>query len=229
MYMTERCGAWQIGNDPDQGELEFRIFFPAAADPGVTSIRVAGDFQAELGGTNWDFPAGLSLSRDISDPRGDFWTARTGIALPAGFYEYKYLVEFEGTAPRKVTDPCARYGGLRDQNSGVVVGGTQPADNLVRPLPAGRKPLVDLNIYELMIDDFTAEFRGGRAPLDAVTDRLDDLRDNGINAILFMPWTAWKNPDFDWGTNPSNTSRSRPATRTIFPVRRRSSRDSSSS
>jgi pullulanase len=200
--MTERCGAWQVGNDSTQGEIEFRIFFPGGVDPGISSIRVAGDFQATLGGTDWDFPGGLPLARDTSDPRGDFWTAQTTGALPAGFYQYKYFVEFGGAAPRMITDPCARYGGLRDQNSGVVVGGTQPADNIVRALPDGRKPLVDLNLYELMIDDFTAEYRGGRAPLDAVTDRLDDLRDLGVNAILFMPWTAWKNREFDWGYEP---------------------------
>lgn len=200
--MTERCGAWQVGNDRLQAELEFRIFFPAGVDPEISSIRVAGDFQSALGMTDWDFPGGLPLVRDTTDPRGDFWSVRTGGGLPAGFYEYKYFVEFAGLPPRYVTDPCARYGGLRDRNSGVVVGGTQPADNVLRPLPGGRKPLVDLIVYELMIDDFTAEYRRERAPLDAVTERLDQLRDMGVNAILFMPWTAWKNPDFDWGYEP---------------------------
>jgi len=199
--MDERCGAWQVGNDPDSGAIEFRVFFPAGVDPHVTSIVVAGDFQAELGGKDWDFANGFALLRDTSDPRGDFWSVATG-AVPAGFYEYKYLVGFDGAAARFVTDPCARYSGLRDRNSGVVVGGSRPADNVVRPLPDGRKPLADLVVYELMIDDFTADFRRGRAPLDAVTDRLDDLRDMGVNAIEFLPWTAWKNADFDWGYEP---------------------------
>ena len=53
-----------------------------------------------------------------------------------------------------------------------------------------------------MIDDFTAEYRRGRAPLAAVVDRLDDLRDLGVTAIEFMPWTAWKNQEFDWGYEP---------------------------
>jgi pullulanase len=70
------------------------------------------------------------------------------------------------------------------------VGGSRPDQNTVRPLATGRKPLADLNVYELMIDDFTDEFRGTRAPMAAVTDRLDYLRDLGFNAILFMPWTA---------------------------------------
>jgi len=199
--MDERCGAWQIGDDPAAGGIEFRIFFPAGADPHISSIVVAGDFQAQLGGKDWDFANGLALARDTGDPRGDFWSAATP-EVPNGFYEYKYLVEFDDGSQRFVTDPCARYSGLKDRNSAVVVGGSRPADNVVRPLPEGRKPLADLVVYELMIDDFTADYRRGRAPLDAVLDRLDDLRDLGITAIEFLPWTAWKNEDFDWGYEP---------------------------
>jgi 1,4-alpha-glucan branching enzyme len=203
MYISERCGAWQIGDDADRGVVEFRVFFPAGVDPHVTSIRVAGDFQGLLGGQDWDVDGGLPLvPEQRDDPRGTFWSARTAEPLPTGFYEYKYVVGFDGAPRRWVTDPCARYGGLHDRNSGIVVGGSSPADNAVRPLPAGRAPLTDLNLYELMIDDFTAEYRAGRAPLAAVVDRLDDLRAMGINGILFMPWTAWKNRDFDWGYEP---------------------------
>lgn len=203
VFMDERCGAWQVGDNQDAGEVEFRVFLPAGPDPGITSIRVAGDFQHHLGSGDWDFDAGLMLSIEPrQDRRGRFWSVRTPVALPAGFYQYKYGVEFRGVPPRIVTDPCARYGGLRDQNSGVVVGGSRPGDNVVRPLVGGRKPLSDLVVYELMIDDFTAEYRRGRAPLEAVIDRLDDLVALGINAVEFMPWTAWKHPDFDWGYEP---------------------------
>lgn len=53
-----------------------------------------------------------------------------------------------------------------------------------------------------MIDDFTAEYGGGQAPLHAMLDKLDDLATLGVNAILVMPWTAWQNRDFDWGYDP---------------------------
>ena len=52
------------------------------------------------------------------------------------------------------------------------------------------------------IGDFTQEFRGDDAPLDAVQKKLEDLKALGINAILFEPWTAWKNKDYDWGYAP---------------------------
>ena len=101
---------------------------------------------------------------------------------------------------RKVSDPCTRYGGSENQNSALVIGGSDPA---VAPLAGGRKHLRDLVVYELMIDDFTDEYRGARAPLDAVRDKLDYLdRRLGINAILFMPWTAWPGDGFSWGYTP---------------------------
>ena len=71
------------------------------------------------------------------------------------------------------------------------------------PLAGGRRPLRDLVLYELMIDDCTAGERGVRAPLDAVRDRLDHLVDLGVSAILFMPWTAWTDERFSWGYTPA--------------------------
>jgi 1,4-alpha-glucan branching enzyme len=209
VYIDERCGAWQVGDDADGGPVEFRIFLPAGTDPRISAIAVGGSFQSLLGTADWDFAAGPALTRDDSDPRGTFWAVRTA-ALPPGFYEYQYQVTFVDGEQRVVTDPVARYGGLgvrsidgvTTPNSGIVVGGSRPADNTVRPLAGGRKPYADLVVYELMIDDFTAEYRGARAPLDAVTDRLDDLAALGFTAIEFMPWTAWKNRDFDWGYEP---------------------------
>jgi hypothetical protein len=52
MYMDARCGAWQVGADPDGGAIEFRLFFPSGTDPHIVAIRVGGTFQSELGGTD---------------------------------------------------------------------------------------------------------------------------------------------------------------------------------
>ncbi len=198
-YMRNRCGAWQSGGDATGGAIEFRVFFPAGFDPEISSIRVAGNFQNRLGGNDWDFPGGLPLAQRVTND-GTFWEVTTGV-LSKGFYEYKYLVTFPDGQARIVTDPCTRYGGRDSQNSAIVIGGSQRQQNVPRRL-ANRKPLRDLIVYELMLDDFTDEYRGSRAPLDAVVDRLDYLAELGFNAILFMPWTAWKNLDFDWGYEP---------------------------
>ncbi|WP_285622958.1 alpha-amylase family glycosyl hydrolase [Kineosporia sp. NBRC 101677] len=194
-YMAERCGAWPVGDDPDAAALEFRLFFPAGVDPGIQSLEVTGTFAAPGA-------APLQMTRDASDPRGEFWTATTPGPVPAGFYEYAYDVRFHNDSTRRVADPCARYSGLGELRSGVVVGGSSPAQNTVRPLAHKRLQLQDLIVYELMPDDFTAGYRGSRAPLDAVHDKLDHLAAVGINAILFMPWTAWRSRDFDWGYEP---------------------------
>lgn len=77
--------------------------------------------------------------------------------------------------------------------------------NLTDAVPiANRLPLRDLVIYEMMIDDFTAEFRGDRAPVDAVQDKLDYLQTLGVNAIEFMPWTPWPGSGFSWGYDPKD-------------------------
>jgi len=219
MYMSERFGAFQIGVDEHKGAIEFKIFFPDRAvepgqhlsqprhdpvpnygDPEIEKIQVVGDFQLPaLGQPNWDVASAPTMTRE-PHPKGFVYRYRTPVELPAEFYQYKYFVTFKGGEIRWVGDPCARYGGSENQNSGVVVGGSRLT---VKPLPGGRKPLRDLVIYELMIDDFTDEFRGWRAPIDAVCDKLKYLREDlGANAILFMPWTAWPGDDFSWGYTP---------------------------
>ena len=89
--MKNRCGAWQVGESSTQGKIEFRIFFPNGVDPGIASIRVAGEFQEN----QWDFDNGLQLtSRAISE--GTFWEATTPKEIPAGYYQYKYFVLTKG-------------------------------------------------------------------------------------------------------------------------------------
>ncbi len=221
MYMSEKFGAWPVGSDRQQDQVEFKLFFPDRSkdpaqyeaapedghvaahygDPQIASVQVAGTFQSSLGQTDWDFAAAPALIKE-PHPKGWVWRYRTDVALPAGFYEYKYLVTFQDGTQRKVSDPCARYGGRELQNAGFVIGG-RSGDLQVAPLPGARLPLRDLIVYEVMIDDFTAEYREARAPLDAVRDKLDYLQQNlGINAILFMPWTAWPGQRFNWGYTP---------------------------
>ena len=224
--MQERFGAWQIGNNPDQGTVEFKVFYPnnltdpsqydsigkigGYGDPQIRSIQVIGDFQKKLSQTNWDIIAAPQMTKS-SHPKGTVWSYTTPVELTKGFYEYQYHVTFTNGEQRIVSDPCARYGGSKNLdrvddanprenlNAGIVVGGTFPT---AIPLASGRKHLRDLVVYELNLDDFTDEFRGVRATLDAVVDRLDYLQDLGFNAILVMPWTAWPGKGFNWGYEP---------------------------
>ena len=197
------------------GAANFRLFLPdASLDPSqyrrgrlpaIASVRAVGDFQAALGGRNWTPDPAHALARaPFTDPedgvtKGWLYELTTPV-LPEGFYQYKYLVTFASGQTRWVCDPCTRYGGACNQNSGFVIGGpVRDTPPLAHPLP-----LADLVIYELMIDDFTAEFRGARAPLAAVADKLDHLQGLGVNAIEFMPWTQWPGTGYSWGYEPQD-------------------------
>src|SRR6266516_2819906 len=202
-YMVNKLGAWQLDGDEKNGRASFKLFFPKGFDPEIATIRVAGSFQhLTPGSKDWDFPGGFPLTRDDSRPEGSFWSYNTPNQLRAGFYQYKYLVAFNDGSAQIVSDPCSRYGGTEYQNAAFVIGGSRPEENVVQPLKSGRKYLRDLIVYEMNIDDFTDEYREVRAPFDAITDKLDYLVDLGFNAILFLPWTAWKNRESDWGYEP---------------------------
>lgn len=70
-----------------------------------------------------------------------------------------------------------------EENAGFVVVG--PRTN-VTPI-GSRRPLRDLVVYELMLDDFTAGYRDGAAPVDAVRNRIDYLVGLGVNAVERSP------------------------------------------
>lgn len=192
----------------DKGVVTFSLFLPdnqvnpaqysRGGDPKIREICVRGDFQSHLGGVDWALTNAPQLAK-TPHPDGWLWTTTLPMPLPEGYYQYKYFVTFENDTDRWVTDPCTKYGGIgENENAAFVVGGQRlSVSPLAHPLPPQ-----DLIIYELMIDDFTAEFRNGRAPIDAIHDKLDYLQNLGVNAIEFMPWTAWPGAEFSWGYDP---------------------------
>src|SRR2546425_2372709 len=175
----------QFGGLVDQQTktVSFKLFVPdhekapsqyeGGGLPRITDVFVVGSFQKP----RWDLNAPIRMAAvDYRDPASGLVKgvvySHTTVALRDGFYEYKYLVRFEDASPRFITDPCARYGGVENQNSGFVIGGRL---DTVHPLKSARLPLKDLVIYELMIDDFTARFRRpDETPLQAIVRKLDD-------------------------------------------------------
>ena len=196
---------YDFGAYDENGCAKFSVFFPGpqdysrGGDPKIKELKVFGSFQTALGQPAWAEENAIRLKPSAFEG-GTLYQATTP-RLPDGFYEYKYIVLFDDNRHRIVGDPCARYGGGLHENSGFVIGGSQPSDNIVTPLSTRLEPS-DLIIYELMIDDFTKEYLGIRAPLDAVIDKLDYIRNLGFNAIEFLPWTAWPGNEFSWGYNP---------------------------
>jgi 1,4-alpha-glucan branching enzyme len=195
----------------EDGSYGFRLFVPDnTVDPTqysrggackITEVRIVGDFQRTVDGArrNWNADDGLVLTEQ-AHPNGRLFACTLPPHFPDGYYQYKYVVRFENGSVRWVGDPCTKYGGTGQNNSAFVLGGST-----LPPQPLSeRLPWQDLVIYELMTDDFTAEYRNGRAPIDAVLDKLDYLTGLGFNAIEFMPWIAWpdENP-FSWGYDPA--------------------------
>lgn len=198
--MYEKFGAAVSGK-----KVEFQLFFPDnsvnpgqygfdASVPHIKELRVAGNFQHHLGSSDWD-AGNAPVMKKIPHSKGMLYRFKIPGGLPEGFYEYKYFVTFENGTTRWCTDPCAKLSGDDNENSAFVVGGN---DTIVRPIKR-RLQQKDLVIYEVMLDDFVCEFIDGRAPFDAFRDKLDYLAEMGINAIEFMPWTAWYGDDFNWG------------------------------
>jgi pullulanase len=167
----------------------------------IASIGIVSDFQhlVSSGSTDWDPASALPMNR-TAHPNGYLFVYSFDRPLPDGWYQYQYLVRFDDTTVRLVGDPCTKYGGDAKDRSAFVVGGSPAQPETI----SQRLPSSDLIIYELMIDDFTKQYRRTRAPIDAIHDKLDLVQSLGINAIEFMPWIAW--PDdasFSWGYDPA--------------------------
>lgn len=206
--MYESFGAFVNHN---KKEVEFRLFYPdntldpkqykGNKNPNIDIIQVTGDFQSKLGGVDWDYMNAPQLSGPVvypqSDPKGYLYTYNA--KLEDGFYQYKFFITFKNGERRWVTDPCTKYGGKEYDNAAFVIGGNMEE---VKAIPK-RLYLPDLIIYEMMIDNFTAEYRNTLAPLEAIESKIEThLKPSGINAIEFMPWTAWPGSDFNWGYEP---------------------------
>ena len=191
--MYKNLGAKETGTN---GKVEFKLFIPddkidplqysGGGSPLIKNIFVVGNFNSWKNNTPM-VKNGQIYEYNLS-------------GLNKGFYEYKYYVEFMDGKTRYINDPYSKYGGTNNQNSGFVV--DHGTNRLSVKEIKKRLPYKDLIIYELMIDDFTALYRGNKAPLDAITDKIKYLKELGINAIEFMPWTSWINNEFSWGYNP---------------------------
>ncbi len=199
----EEFGASQSGD----GQVEFKVFFPGpglgpyqyrwGGAPCIESLKVFGTFQAPA----WDAKRAVVLKRQ--DYEGGLLYSEKVSGLRPDFYEHALIVEFDDGTSRVVGDPCAKYGGSGGRGtSGFVIDEPGYRDVEVSPL-ANRKALRNLIVYEVMLDDFTAGYRGDRAPVAAFLDKLGDIRKIGFNAVELMPWTTWPFPEFSWGYNPS--------------------------
>lgn len=211
--MYQQFGAREID---DTRTARFRLFVPdntldldqytVGGSPNIAAVHVIGDFLSDLGKPDWQVDPAFEMKvSKFTDPedgktKGRLYELVTP-PLPEAFYQYKFHLTYTSGRTRIVCDPCTRYGGATDQNSAFVIGG--PKMDTVPPL-AAPKPLAQLVLYELMIEDFTTTVLGNKARLAVVRDKIDELADLGVTAIQFMPWTQWPGENYNWGYEPQD-------------------------
>jgi 1,4-alpha-glucan branching enzyme len=185
-----------------------------AADPlgatlhkdGTTTFRVWAPFVDAVGVKINGGPAvPLAREPDHIDPADIVW-AGTVSGTKAGD-QYRYTIERNG-ATREFNDPRAQQltGFDLPDAFGLPGNDDKPQSLIVDPtfdMPAFTEPAFNtMVIYELHIGTFKNTFAGA-------TDKLDYLKDLGINAVELLPITqnpAFPDhipPDHDWGYDPA--------------------------
>ena len=138
-------------------------------------------------------PEALTMYKDPSIQ--DTWWIE--LDLPSGEYEYEYLL-INGN---RIADPFSRR--LTNGKTRIEIGpgGISTADDFIWSTNDYIRPSLDtLIIYELHVDDFSAQGNGQGTFLDVI-DRLDHLKMAGINAIELLPITEFPGTH-SWGYDP---------------------------
>jgi len=165
--------------------VTFRVWAPNAA-----SVNVPGTFN------NWNTSAAPLAKELTNSVWNGVWSA--DLAGVTNLAQYKFYM-FNGTGIWK-QDPRARlvtYSGSAAGANSIVYDPTVfnwAGDNFTNPLQS------DLFIYELHIGTFFTNAPGSK--FVAATNKLDYLKNLGINAVEVMP--IWEFPGNDsWGYNPA--------------------------
>ncbi|MDG1276707.1 MAG: alpha-amylase family glycosyl hydrolase [Algoriphagus sp.] len=173
--------------------------------PGKKLVQVIGDFN------NWEKSAEYQMNRT---PDGEIFWLKISNLIPKKEYIFQYLIDglirIGDPYADKTSDPNGdqeiisqgRYPGLlpypstKTQFQATYLQTAQ--DPFVWKNSSFQKPKPEeLVVYELLVRDFDEE-----RSYNAVIDRLDYLKDLGINAIELMPVGEFEG-NLSWGYNPS--------------------------
>ena len=138
-------------------------------------------------------PEALTMYKDPNIQ--DTWWIE--LDLPNGEYEYEYLL-INGN---RIADPFSRR--LTNGKTRIEIGpgGISTADDFIWSSNDYIRPSLDtLIIYELHVDDFSAQ-GNGQGTFSDVIDRLDHLKMAGVNAIELLPITEFPGTH-SWGYDP---------------------------
>lgn len=167
--------------------VTFRVWAPNA-----TSVYVPGQFN------DWSTSA-TPLGRELSNgiPTG-VWSADVTAASVG--QQYKYYINYNGGGFWK-HDPRSRWvtsAGAATGANDIIYDPTAfnwDGDSLAPPA------LNDLFVYEMHIGTFYTN--GSSSKFLAATNRLDYLKNLGVNAVEVMPIMEFGNSGSSWGYNPA--------------------------
>ena len=165
-----------MGAIPYEGGVTFRVWAPHADE-----VRVAGEFN------DW--------SRDncpLAAEDNGCWSADVPQAEPG--QEYKFLI-VNGDETFLKNDPYARDL-VHSSGNSIIYDPHFDWEGDDFQLP----PWNELVLYELHVGTFTTNDDGEAGTLRSCIERLDYLKDLGINAIEMMPLAEFAG-DYSWGYN----------------------------
>ena len=149
--------------------------------------------------------------KEISMQKDESGYFRTSIELEDGVYQYKFRVQSKSWSNEpdewvEINDPyvteidSATGSGVVRIKEGQRIVDTYVWQHDDKPLPADH----ELVIYELLISDFSHSEHDSdkRGQYKDVIEKLDYLREFGINAIELMPVNECPG-DYNWGYIPS--------------------------
>lgn len=157
----------------------FRVWAPNA-----DKVYVHGDFN------NWD-----ETSNPLEHEADGYWAATVKDA--GGGDEYKYVIH-NGKEKLVKNDPYARKMNHSDGNSIIYQSEFEWQDNEFRI-----KPFNELVIYELHIGTFLVKDGDEVGNFYSAAEKLEYLKDLGINAIELMPVSEFTGAK-SWGYNPAH-------------------------
>lgn len=168
------------GATPMTGGSSFRVWAPFAS-----SVAVAGQFNS------WS-----STASPLLPEGGGWWSVEHRNANPG--HQYKFVIR-NGASTLWRNDPYARQ--LTNSVGNSIIYDHRA---YVRQTPSFATPnWNEVVMMEIHVGTFNDVPGGGPGTFISAINRLDYLRDLGVNAIQLMPTQEFAG-DFSWGYNPSH-------------------------
>jgi 1,4-alpha-glucan branching enzyme len=172
----------ELGAFPEATGTHFRVWAPFAS-----KVSVAGTFN------QWS-----ETANPLAQGADGLWSGAVAAASPGDRYQFVIINRDTGAEFWRI-DPYAREV-THSVGDGVIL---STAFDWGDDAGYSTPPWNEMIIYEMHLGTFNDAPGGGPGNLDRAIERLDYLRDLGINAVQLMPLMEFA-ADFSWGYNPAH-------------------------